>query len=102
MEKMFDQCTAMMRTMGSNMMGNNMMGGMMSNMMGGMMWPMLLGLLLLAALVVVGSILLIHLLRSRPVSAKSGALSILQERFARGEIDLEEYQERMSVLQYHG
>ncbi len=85
-----DQCVEMMRTMSG-------MGGM----MGGMMWwPMLLGMLLFWTLVIVGIVLLVRLLWNRVDGRTTDALSILQERFARGEISPEEYQERRSVLQH--
>ena len=77
------------------MMGGNMMGGM----MGGMMWPMLLGMLLLWTLAIVGIVLLVRILWTRTGGGKDDALGMLQERYARGEIDREEYQERRSVLQ---
>ncbi len=85
-----EQCIEMMRKM-----GNMMHGGM----MGGMLWPMMLGTLLFWSLVIVGLALLVRLLWTRTGHGRSGALSILQERIARGEIDHEEYQERLSVLQ---
>ncbi len=92
---MIEQCTEMMRNMGG-MMGGGMMGG---NMMGGMMWSMMLGTILILILVIVGVVLLVRLLWNRVDGGKTDALNILQERFARGEINLEEYQERRSVLQ---
>lgn len=87
MEQMIAQCTQMMGMMG----GNGMMGGMMN---GGMMaW----GTLLVLALIVAGVVLLSRLFTPRRGGAGT-ALNILQERYARGEIDVEEYQERRSVL----
>ena len=75
----------------------NMMGGGMMGMGGMMMWPMLLGTLLLGLLFVGALVLGIRLLRSGTRQEKD-ASRILAERFARGEIDQEEYQERRSVL----
>ncbi len=105
-EQMIEQCTEMMRHMGDHMTDGHMMGsGMMEHMMGGgmmgggMMWPMMLGMLLFWTLVVAGIVLLVRLLWNRMDGGKTDPLSILQERFARGEIDIEEYQERRSVLQ---
>ena len=96
---MIEQCTEMMRMMGG-MMGSGMMGNMMGGgMMGGMMWPMMLGMLLFWTLVIAGIVLLVRLVWSRAGGGNRGALAILQERFARGEIDHAEYQERRGVLQ---
>ena len=92
---MTEQCTEIMRMMGGTMMGGMMEG----SMMGGMMWPMMLGMLLFWTLVIVGTVLLVRLVWTRSGNGKSTAAGILQERYARGEIDLEEYQERRSALQ---
>jgi putative membrane protein len=94
METMIEQCTRMMRTMGG-MMDGGMMSG---NMMGSMMGPMMLGSLLVWTLGVVGLVLLIRLLWTRTDPRHRAALAVLQERFARGEIDREEYQDRQSIL----
>ena len=83
---MVEQCAEMMQ----------MMGGMMG---GGMMGPMLLGWLLAWLVVIVGIGLLVRLLWGRTNSSPSSPRAILQERFARGELDAEEYQERLSFLQ---
>ena len=83
---MVEQCAEMMQ----------MMGGMMG---GGMMGPMLLGWLLAWLVVIVGIGLLVRLLWGRTNSSPSSPRAILQERFARGELDAEEYQERLSLLQ---
>ncbi len=106
-----EQCTEMMSGMMGGMMNcmmdGNMMGGMMNgmmdgNMMGGMMngmmGPMMLGMLLFWTLVIVALVLLVRLLWGRRAGSTSSGISILQERFARGEMDREEYQERLSTL----
>ncbi len=103
---MAEQCAEMMRTMGSLMNGmmggmmNGMMGGMMNGMMGGMMWPMMVGMLLLWTLLIVGVVLLVRLMWRRGQGRTGSPLRLLQDRYARGEIDGEEYQERSSVLQH--
>jgi putative membrane protein len=95
---MIEQCTAMMRHIGG-MMNGMMGGGMMDGgMMNGMMGPMLIGMLLFWGLVIVGLVLLVRMVWSR-ISTSPNALSTLQERLARGEIDREEYGERRRVLQ---
>lgn len=62
---------------------------------------MLVWLLLIAA-VVAGVVLLLQALFGRGTEPKnrasSGALTVLNERFARGEIDQDEFEERRSVL----
>ncbi len=93
MQQMFEQCTQMM----GGMMGSGMMGGM----MGGMMMPMFVGMVFVIALVAAGIVLLVRLLRNRTSSNEQTAYTLLSERYARGEIGLEEYQERRSVLQGH-
>jgi putative membrane protein len=80
-----EQCTEMMRTMGG--------------MMGRMIWPIWLGILLFWTLVIIGIVLLVRLLWLRIGGGEMDALRILQERFARGEINREEYEEPRSVLQ---
>jgi uncharacterized membrane protein len=84
---MIAQCMEMMRTMMGGMMGGTMMG------------PMFFWMLLIGGLVVIGLILLIRLLWTATSRTASNALQILQERFARGEIDREEYEERRKLLQ---
>lgn len=74
----------------------NMMGG---GMMGGMMLPMLLGMLLVGVLIVAGLVFLIRHFSSGGAGTDSKALNILQERYARGELDNEDYQERRRVLE---
>ena len=93
MEQMFGQCVEMMR-----IMGGNMMNGMMNDTMSGMMWPMMLGTLLFWTLAILAIVLLVRSLWSQAGSGKRTAMSILHDRFARGEIDLEEYQFRRGVL----
>ncbi len=90
MQQMIEQCSQMMSTM--------MNGGMMGGMMDGMMLPMLIGPLLFIALIAVGVMLLVRLMRNRTNGTSQTPHTILAERFARGEIGLEEYQERRSVL----
>lgn len=70
----------------------------------GMMgWMMLLWLLFLAA-IIVGIVLLVRALwgsEGRGEAAERGrrrALEILEERFARGEIDREEFEERRGAI----
>ena len=87
---MVEQCAEMMQMMGG------MMGG---GMMRGMMGPMLLVWLLAWLVVIVGIGLLVRLLWGRTKGSPSSPRAILQERFARGELDAEEYQERLSLLQ---
>ncbi len=72
------------------MMGGGMMGMMMLGM---------LGMLVFWTLVVIGTVLLVRFVWNRTGSRKDSAVGILQERFARGEIDHAEYQERLQVLQ---
>ena len=86
---MIEQCMEMMR-----MMGGGMMGGMMG---GSMMAPLLFWTLLLVAVVGIGVVLLTRVLK--PGTSGAGiAVQILLERFARGEIDREEYEERRRML----
>jgi putative membrane protein len=59
-----------------------------------------LGMLLFLALIVVGIVLLLRpAVGSEPRRERNRALEILDERFARGEIDREEYEERRRVLE---
>jgi putative membrane protein len=67
---------------------------------GGMWWGMLFPALVLAALII-GGIVLARTLWNRPGAADSGpngAMSVLKERFARGEIDDEEFKARRDEL----
>ncbi len=84
-------CSNMMEMM-SGMMGSGMMDG---GMMGG---GMMLAAIVFLVLVIAAVVFLIGLLRNKTPNTGSHALSILQERFARGEVDQEEYQERRRVL----
>ncbi len=57
--------------------------------------------LLFAALLVVGVVVLVRVLTERGVGSStsaSSALEILEERFARGEIDPDEFEERRRAL----
>jgi putative membrane protein len=89
MQQMFEQCMNMM----------NMMGG---GMMGTMLWLVLGGTLLLIALVVAAAVLLLRAFSNRTNTVRQQSLRLLQERFARGEVDAEEYQQRLNVLQGNG
>lgn len=72
----------------------------------GMMWGMGLLMMLLwilfLALIVVGVVVLVRALGSRPgggdAGGSSSALNILEERYARGEIDRDEFEERRRAL----
>jgi putative membrane protein len=90
MQQMFEQCMVMM---------GSMMGG---DMMGTMLWLVLGGTLVLIALVVVGGVLFLRALSHRMNTVRQHPLQLLQERFARGELDAEEYQQRLSILQGRG
>ncbi len=68
----------------------------------GMMGMMLLGMLVFWTLVVIGTVLLVRFVWNRTESRKDSAVGVLQERFARGEINHAEYQERLQVLQRRG
>lgn len=85
---------------GSRNFGPEADGGMMDDgMMGGRIWTWLGSalFLLLVAAIVVGSILLLRRMRGQP-SSQETALEILQQRFARGEIDRDEFEERRRAL----
>ena len=76
-----------------------MMGGMMgATMMGGMMGPMMLGGLLLTAVLIIALVLLVRYPRNRTPAGSTGALSILEERFAHGQLDRAEFEERRGML----
>lgn len=64
---------------------------------------MLIGSLLFVALIAAGVAMVVHALRGQPprvVDAAPGqnALQILEDRYARGDIDREEFEERRSTL----
>ncbi len=63
-----------------------------------------LGMLVFLGLIAVGIVLLVRgsAAPSEPRRERSRALEILDERFARGEIDREEYEERRRVLESGG
>ncbi len=81
-------------------MNNGMMMG--GGMMGGMLGMMLVGTFLVLALVMAGVVLLVRVFRTHAGAAEHTPLTLLQERFARGELDIEEYQERRSILVSQG
>jgi uncharacterized membrane protein len=82
---MFEQCMAMM-------------GGM----MGTMLWLVLGGTLFLIAFVVAGAVLFLQALSRSTNTMLQQPLRLLQEQFARGELDAEEYLQRLSILQSRG
>lgn len=76
----------------------------MMNGMAGMMGcgAMALLWLLFAVLLVVGVVVLVRALTDRGVGTRRGgssAMEVLEERFARGEIDRDEFEERRRALQ---
>ena len=65
------------------------------------MWIGPLAALLFLALLIGGAIVIVRMLINRPSSgggASRGPLAILEERFARGEIDEEEFRTRRDAL----
>ncbi len=62
-------------------------------------WVWMLTWLLFLVALVVGIVFLVRALTDRGRSAKSSAIGILEERFARGEIDPDEFEERKRTLQ---
>lgn len=67
----------------------------------GEMWIGPLAALLFVALLVAGAIVIVRMLVNRPQpggGASRGPLAILEERFARGEIDEEEFRTRRDAL----
>lgn len=73
-------------------------------MSGGMWWMMVLPVLVLAVLTVVG-VLVVRALWDRfgsHSSGRNGPLSVLQDRYARGEIDQEEFTSRRRHLAESG
>jgi len=68
--------------------------------MGPMMgWAWLLVWLLFLAVLVVGIVFLVRSLTDRDDRSASRAMGILEERFARGEIDRDEFDERKRALE---
>ncbi len=68
---------------------------------GGNWWMFGIGFLfMLAFWGVVIAVVVWAIRQFRPSDRLGNALSILQERFARGEIDRQEYEERKSLLQH--
>jgi putative membrane protein len=65
---------------------------------GSMTWMMLLPALFLVALVVGGIVLVRELWSPGNVTGDGSALRILEERYARGEIDQDEFNERREHL----
>lgn len=67
-----------------------------------MAWPMAAGMLLLWLLVIaavaVGAYLLVRAVRTRGGADDRGGLTILEQRYARGEIDHEEFERRREGL----
>ena len=63
-------------------------------------WLGPLSMLLVIALLVAGAIIIVRMLASRqqPATATRGPVQILEERFARGEIDEEEFRTRRDAL----
>lgn len=72
----------------------------MMDMMNGAMWMMMLFWILIIGLVIYGLFLFISkaLKRNDATSEEDSALRILKERFARGDIDEEEYERKKEVL----
>lgn len=68
----------------------------MGPMLGGV-W--MLTLLLFLVALVVGIVFLVRALTDRGRSTKSSAIRIIDERFARGDIDRDEFEERKRTLQ---
>ena len=118
-EQMMAQCAEMMGSKDSanGMMSGSMSGGMMSGgmMSGGMMsrgmmsggFLMMLLWTLLAIVILIGAILLVRALWTRspdrytvpPANQRGGgAVDLLEERFARGEIDQDEFEQRRRTL----
>ena len=117
-EQMMAQCAEMMGSkdsangmmsgsMSGSMSGGMMSGGMMSRgMMSGGFLMMLLWTLL-AIVILIGAILLVRALWTRspdrytvpPANQRGGgAVDLLEERFARGEIDQDEFEQRRRTL----
>lgn len=71
---------------------------MMDGMMGGMMWMSALWLALLV-LLVTGVVWLVRYLSTGGSAREDRGMQVLRERFARGEIDEQEYRARKQELQ---
>jgi putative membrane protein len=89
---------------GCSMMGHGMMGhGMMGHGMMGFLGCWMMGIIWL---VIIGLIvwLVVYLVRGRGTTSSTGggvkALDILKARYARGEINKKEYEEKLKDLQY--
>ncbi len=68
--------------------------------MGPMMgWAWMLLWVLFLVVLVVGAVIVVLALTDRTGSSGSSAMRILEERFARGEIDRDELEERKQALQ---
>lgn len=80
-------------------MVNGKITGMMGNMTGGMMTMGALGLLLLVVIFVAVVLGVVWLVRRSSRGGNNRAMDTLQERFANGEIDAEEYRSRKRELQ---
>lgn len=83
-------------------MGNGMMNGVINGMMQMAPWLAILWLLLqvgFLALVVLGVVWLVRALRDKPDKDGDSALAILRERYARGEIEEEEFETRKRQLE---
>ncbi len=95
---MVEQCWEMMRMMGGSMMSGTMGGMMGAGMMGAGM--MMLGMLLLWTLLIVALVLVLQrFMTGRGSRATSLATQeILQQRYARGELDREEYERYLADL----
>lgn len=75
-----------MMTYGGHMAGYGLLGG---------VWGWLIGL---GLVVILGAVIYFAISNNRRVTPSSDALEILKTKFAKGEISIEEYQNRKSVL----
>lgn len=91
-----EECLSMGERMATTMMGGGMMGG---GMMGGEGWGSLIGYgLLLLAVVIIGVVLVFGVGRRPPGPAADDPREILRRRFARGDIDGDEFAARLKAL----